>query len=151
MAIAAIATAALAADTAGMVSYKNRSTALAYAWLVKGPDAVAPGATIRRLVLSATDIGAKLRACKAMSCTDGSVSEGMTVDLGAGPRLNYWIAQNAQRIQYSGTARPEAMSIRIDDATRLAGRLAIDDTTAGGPKFAVDFDAPMTMEFKAAH
>jgi hypothetical protein len=145
-----LGSAALAAETAGTVAFKNRTATFKYAYLVKGPDAVDPGKTIRRLVLSAEDIGAKLKACKGMSCSDGSVTEGMTVDLAGGPRINYWVALNGQMVQYSGTARPEALAVRADDAAHLAGRLAIDDTAAGGPKIAVDFDAPMTAEYKVA-
>ena len=31
----------------------------------------------------------------------------MTVDFDAGPRLNYWVVANGQKIQYSGTAKPD--------------------------------------------
>ena len=39
---------------------------------------------------------------------------------------------------------------RISRRRVLAGRLAIDETGACGPQIAVDFDALMTMKFKAA-
>ena len=85
---AGVVTAASGADTAsGTLLYKGRSAALKYALLVTGPSDMEPGKTIRRLVVSATDIGAKLTACKTFSCTDGEVTEGMTVDFTGGPRL----------------------------------------------------------------
>jgi hypothetical protein len=74
----------------------------------------------------------------------------MTVDLDAGPRLNYWISLNDQRVQYSGTAMPVALKLTTDTPTRLAGKLTIDDTAAGGPKIDVDFDTPLVQEMKAA-
>ena len=141
---------AVAADTAGgNLSYKGRDAVLKYGYLVTGPSDMEPGKTVRRLVLSATDIGAKLSACKTFSCTDGEVSEGATVDFG-GPRINYWIAMNGQKVQYSGTAMPDAFSAKGNDAGRLAGRLAIDDTAAGGPKLTADVDVPLLKDFKAA-
>ena len=148
---AAIATVTHAADTAGgSLHYQGRSVAFKYAWLVTGPSELEAGKTVRRLVLSTTDLGATLQACKAFSCTDGTVMEGMTVDFTGGPRLNYWIVMNGQKIQYSGTARPDAFAARANDPGRLAGRLAIDDTAAGGPKLDAEFDVTLLKEFKVA-
>src|SRR4029453_2085144 len=70
----------------GTLALGTRSAALQHAWLVVGPDTVDPKKTIRRVVFSTTDIGAKLKACAKMSCTDGSVDDGMTIDLDNGPR-----------------------------------------------------------------
>jgi hypothetical protein len=148
---ASLATAAGAADTAsGSIDYKGRTAALKYAWLVTGPSDMEPGKQVRRLVLSATDIGGKLQACKTFSCTDGEVTEGMTVDFTGGPRLNYWVALNGQKVQYSGTARPETFTAKANDATHLAGQLAIDDVAAGGPKVGATFDVTLAKEFKVA-
>ncbi|MEP7184047.1 MAG: hypothetical protein ABI886_17865 [Betaproteobacteria bacterium] len=137
-------------EAKGTIAYKARTTALKYAWLVKGPDSMDPKTTIRMLILSADDIGAKLAACKTMSCAGGEVTEGMTVDFGAGPRLNYWVAVNGQKVQYSGTARPEVFAAKANDAGRLAGKLAIDDAAAGGPKFDAEFDVTVLKTLTAA-
>lgn len=146
-----VAANAVAADTAsGTVNYKGRSVALKFAWLVTGPDAMDPGKTIRRVVLSATDLEAKLRACTTFSCTDSGVTEGMTVEFDSGPRLNYWVAVGNQMIQYSGTAKPDVFTARANEPKRLAGRLAIDAVAAGGPKIDVDFDVRLMKEFKVA-
>jgi len=123
---------------------------LKYAWLVRGPDAVDAKKTIRHLILSSADIGPKVSACKTMSCTDADLGSGMTVDLDAGPRLNYWVSLNGQLVQYSGSARPEALELTTDTATRLAGRLTIDDSGAGGAKVDVTFDAQALPELKLA-
>jgi len=64
------------------------------AYLVDGPDAVENSKIIRHLILSAADLGAKIAACETMSCTDADLSNGMTIDLDAGPRLSYWVVLN---------------------------------------------------------
>lgn len=71
------------------------------------------------------------------------------VDLDAGPRLNYWVVLNDQRVQYSGTAKPAVLTLTADTATRLAGKLTLDGT-AGGPKVEIEFDAPLLKELKKA-
>jgi hypothetical protein len=147
MALAFFSGTASAGEAGGRLRYKTVQLSVEHAYLVRGPDAVNSNQTIRRLILSAIDIAAKLQACKAMSCTDGAVTEGMTVDIVGGPRLNYWVAVNNQRIQYSGTAQPAALTVIADAAGRLAGKLAIDDTAAGGPRVDVEFDAKLLKEF----
>jgi hypothetical protein len=144
-----------AAGTAkGDLAYKSKSGVInmtpKFAYLVKGPDAVDAGKTIRKVVLSATDLESKIAACSTMSCTDADLGDGMTIDLDAGPRVNYWVVLNGQRVQYSGTATTSALALTTDTPTRVAGKLAIDDTAAGGPKLAVEFDAPLVKEVKKA-
>jgi len=134
----------------GTISYQSKSGPISVTvknvYLVKGPDAVS-GKTIRRLVFSSADAGGKIKSCAAMSCSDGDIGEGMTVDLDAGPRLNYWFVANGQRVQYSGTARPETLTLTTDAAQRVAGKLTIDDAAAGGAKATIDFDASLVKEF----
>ena len=129
------------ASAQGTIVYGGATRTIAYAFAVKGPDAVDEKKAIRRLVLSAIDVGPKIAACSTMACVDGSVTEGMEVDLDAGQRLNYWVALVGQRIQYSGTAIPEAFAATANDGRRIAGRLSIDDSAAGGPKIDATFDA----------
>ena len=146
----AMGSSAYAADSAsGSWNYKGQVSAIKYAWLVTGPSDMDPGKMVRRVVLSTNDIGAKLQACTTFSCTDGAVTEGMTIDFGDGPRLNYWLAQNGQKVQYSGTARTSAFA-GTSDAKHIAGSLAIDDVSAGGPKLDVKFDVTQLKEFKLA-
>ena len=131
----------------GKVVYKGATLSIRYAYLVRGPDAVDPKKVIRRLVLSSTDMEGKIRSCTEMRCSDGSLHEGMTVDFDSGPRLNYWVVLNDQRVQYSGTAKPESFTARADGAGKLAGRLSIDDSGAGGAVVDVDFDATLVKDF----
>jgi hypothetical protein len=138
-----------AATAKGTVVYKGKSVALQYAYLVKGPDVVDPKQVIRRVILSPTDIGDRIRACTTMSCSDGDLREGMTVDFGNGPRLNYWVVMNDQRVQYSGTVKPEAFTARADDGRRIAGKLSFDDSKAGGPAVDVELDSALVKEFGA--
>jgi hypothetical protein len=155
VAIAAAPTLPVAAAEAGnkatgVLRFKTATVTLKYAYFVKGPDAVDANQIIRRLILSSTDIEAKLQACTTMSCADGALKEGMEVDFGSGRRLNYWPAVNNQLQQYSGTAMPEAFTAQVNDANRIAGKLSIDDTAAGGPRVDVEVDAAFFKEFKAA-
>lgn len=146
-----IASVASAADTAnGGLAYKGRSATLRYAWLVAGPSDFEPGKTVRRIVLSNSDIGAKLQACTTFSCVESEVMDGATIDFTGGPRLNYWIAINGQKVQYSGTARPGTFIARTDDPKHLAGHIAIDDVAAGGPKLDAEFDVTLLKEFRSA-
>ena len=131
----------------GTVALGARSATIQHAWLVVGPDAVDPKKTIRRVVFSVTDIGAKLKACAKMSCTTGSVEDGMTIDLDAGPRIHYWVALNGQRVQHSGTLVPTALAASASDAKRVAGKLAFDQASSGGAKVDVSFDAPLAKAF----
>jgi hypothetical protein len=142
----------LAADgtATGTVAYKGKTVTIKHVWLVRGPDAVDPKLTIRELIFSPADIGAKVKACKKMSCLAADLDDGLTVDLDAGPRLNYWIVLNGQRIQYSGTAKPETLKATANTPERVAGKLTIDDSKAGGGKIEIDFDTPLTAELKAA-
>ncbi len=137
-----------AADTSkGSAVLNGKTTQLQFVYLVKGPDAMST--PIRELVFSATDIAAKIQACATLSCVSGELSEGMTVDFDAGPRLNYWIVANGQRVQYSGTTEVSSFQASADEPGKLAGTLDFDDSGAGGGKVNVTFDASLTKEFKA--
>ena len=147
----AFATAAAGADTvSGTLKYKDKRTALKYAWLVTGPNDLDNDKTVRRLVLSESDIGPQLQACQTFACTNAEVNEGMTVDFAGGPRLRYWIAINFQTTQYSGTAGIETFTARGNDPQRLAGKLHIDDLGAGGAKVDAEFDVALLKDFKVA-
>ena len=139
---------ATAGDAKGTLTYKTRTVNLKYAYLVKGPDTVSKQ-PIRRLILSATDLGGKIMACRTMACTDSDLNDGLSVNFDSGPRLNYWMVQNDQKIQYSGTQKPEALKTTAEDGKRIAGTLRFDDAGAGGPKVDVEFDAPLVMELAA--
>jgi hypothetical protein len=147
---------AVAADgtATGTLFYKSKDSpitvALKYVWLVKGPDSFNPKIIIRRLIFSATDVGATIAACKTMTCTEAGLGSGMTLDLNPGPRLNYWVSLNDQHVQYSGTAAPRALRLATDTPSRLAGTLFIDNTDAGGAKVEVEFDAPLLQEMELA-
>jgi hypothetical protein len=140
---------AAADGSKGTAAYQGKTIELKYVYLVKGPDAMSNA--IRELVFSPTDIGAKIQACASLGCVSGELKEGMTVDFDAGPRLNYWIVTNGQRVQYSGTAEPSSFTASANEANRLAGALKIDDAGAGGGKVDVTFDAGLAKDFGSAH
>lgn len=140
--------ASAAGEAKGTVTSKARTVNVKYAYLVKGPDAVTKQ-TIRRLILSATDLSAKIAACKTMTCTDSGLGDGLSVVIEGGPRIFYWMVMNDQKIQYSGTEASSALAAKTDDAKRLAGTLKFDKTGAGGPKVDVEFDATLVKEVTA--
>jgi hypothetical protein len=142
---------AMADEATGTVNYKGRTATLKYAYLVKGPDEMDQETIIRRVILSQTDIGADIQACTTLGCCTNNLTEGVTVDLDAGPRLNYWVVLNDQLVQYSGTKRPTALEASLDEPGRVAGTLNIDDTEADGPKVEATFDAALLKEFGASH
>src|ERR1700704_1263660 len=137
VAAAAFFPAAAAAEPAsGTINYQSKAGPIvinvANVYMVNGPDAV-NGKTIRQLIFTSADVGAKLQACASMMCASGNVTEGMTVDFDVGPRLNYWVVGNGQKIQYSGTAKPdETLKLIANTAERVAGTLTIDDGAMGG-------------------
>ena len=142
--------AATADPASGTINYQSKAGPIvinvANVYMVNGPDAV-NGKTIRQLIFTSADVGAKLQACASMMCASGNVTEGMTVDFDVGPRLNYWVVGNGQKIQYSGTAKPETVTLTADTPERLAGTLTIDDSAAGGAKVNVKFDAKTAKQF----
>lgn len=130
----------------GTATYKSTKGAVTvtftHAAAVAGPDVM--GAPIRRLVLSTTDVSAALQACQTMlGCSDGGIKEGLTLDLGEGPRHGFWFVANDQRVQHSGVVRPETVALTTDSPTRLAGTFTVDQQSSGGPVVQVTFDAPI--------
>lgn len=134
-----------AGEAKGTVTSKGRTANVKYAYLVKGPDAVSKQ-TVRRLILSATDLSAKIAGCKTMSCTDGDLGDGLSINLDAGPRFSFWMVLNDQKVQYSGTEPYASLAAKADDPRRLAGTVRFDKTAAGGPKVDVEFDAALVKE-----
>jgi len=148
----ALSTTPLAAREAkGTISLDSKKgpvvVKVAHAWLMKGPDMVS-GKTIRRIVLSATDVGAALKACGTMTCSHGDIGSGMTIDLDAGPRIHYWAVGNDQLVQYSGTAPPESITLKTNTPERVAGTWELDARSSGGPLIKVLFDASLVKELK---
>lgn len=138
----------------GTIDYRGKFGAVKvapkFAWLVKGPDTVT-GKTVRRIVLSPTDLSPVIRACATMICGDGDMDDGLTIDLDLGQRVNYWLVAKGQRVQYSGTAEPSSLQLTTDTADRVAGRWSLDARQAGGPQVQVEFDAALLKVFTKAH
>lgn len=139
-----------AGEAKGTLSYKGTTVTLKHAYLVKGPDAVDTKTIIRCLIFSTADLEGKIKACKTMSCAVGEVTEGMTVELDGGPRLNYWVALKNGLLQFSGTEKIAALKTRTDGPGKLAGTLSLNATSTDRPKVEVDFDVVMLKEFAAA-
>lgn len=138
----------------GILTLKSKSGVLTFtpkfAYLVKGPDVVDNSVKVRHLILSTVDLGKKIAACQTLSCADQDLLNGMTVDFDAGPRLNYRVTLNDQRVQYSGTVKLDAFTANANSPGRFAGRLRFDATEAGGPVVDLEFDATVMAEFQRA-
>lgn len=146
-ALAAASSVALAQgnQASGSVTYKGKSIAVKHAYVVKGPDAMTKQ-PIRRIVFATSDVSAAIAKCTSMTCTDGMLGEGLSVNLDPGPRFSFWMVMNDQKVQYSGTEPIGALVLTTDNAKRLAGKLAFDKTAAGGPKVDLSFDATLVKE-----
>jgi hypothetical protein len=148
------ATGAEPGTATGSISYRSKAGLISvwpkYAYLVKGPDTVT-GYTVRRVVLSASDLAPRLRSCATMMCGDGDMTEGLTIDLDAGARINYWFVAQGQRVQYSGTAEPSSLRLSTDTDQRVAGSWRLDARPAGGPQVQIEFDAALLKVFTKAH
>jgi hypothetical protein len=138
---------ASAGDAKGTVAYKGRTLEVKHAFLVTTKDAMS-GKPMRRVILAPKDIGAKIASCAKMSCVDGDLDDGLEVDFVEGPRLNYWLVMNGQKVQYSGTEPKESLAPTANDPKKVAGTLKFDKTAAGGPKVDVTFDASFAKDLQ---
>ena len=145
----AVSAGALAADkVSGKVSFKTYSTAVKYGWLVRAPDEMNPSKTVLRIYLSSADVGAKIRACKTLSCADGALYDGAMIDFGDATHLGYALRLNGELVQYSGGTNAQAFTLSTKQANHLAGKLHIDDSAVGGGKVDAEFDLTLTRTFK---
>lgn len=123
---------------------------LRHAYLVKGPDLVDPAVHIRRLVFSGPELAAGIQATENMLGLEGTVREGMTVDLVPGGELRYWLGIRDGYVQHSGAVTAAALKAIQDAPDHLAGKLSFDDGATGGARVEVEFDASLVKEFQAA-
>jgi hypothetical protein len=141
---------AAAADKAGgTAAFKTWSSAIKYAALVRGPDEMDESRTVLRIYLSSSDIGAKIKACKTLSCADGALTDGAMVDFGDARHLAYAVRLNGERAQYSGGTDADAFTLSTNKADHLAGKVHIDDAASGGAKVDAEFDLTLANTFTA--
>jgi hypothetical protein len=139
---------ALAGDSAsGTITFKTGECAVKYGWLVRGPDEMDPSKTVLRIYLSSGDVGAKIKACKTLSCADNALTDGAMVDFSDGHHLAYAVRLNGERLQYSGGTNGEAFTLTTSEPNHLAGKLHIDDTAADGAKVDATFDLTLVNTF----
>lgn len=150
--LSAAALAAAVGTAKGTATYQSKkgpvTVTFTHAALVVGPDVIS-GKPMRRLVLSTKDVSAAIKACESMmSCSNGGIEEGMTVDFLGEPRLGFWFVANGQLIQHSGVIKPEVATLSTDRPDHLAGTLTFDQSASGGPSVAVSFDASLVKTLK---
>lgn len=134
----------------GTIKLKDKTIEAKYAYYIKAPDTFDEDKIVNTIIITPNDISQKVSECQSASCA-GGITEGMTVgkeDFGSTTRVVYWVVTNDGMMQYSGNDDVSALALTTDTADRMAGKLIVDDSAAGGPKIDVEFDAPLTKEFK---
>ncbi|MEO6689662.1 MAG: hypothetical protein ABIS07_12005 [Dokdonella sp.] len=151
LAISLIAsTNAIAADKAsGSATFKTWSSTIKYAFLVRGPDEMDESKTVLRIYLSSADIGAKIKACKTLSCADAALTDGAMVDFGDARHLAYATRLNGERAQYSGGTDLSAFTLTTNKPDHLVGKVHVDDVATGGAKVDAEFDLTLASTFKS--
>lgn len=148
----ALSTAAQAAGgtAKGTVKLKDNTIELKYAYLVKGPDTFEPEKTVSTVILTPSDISGKIEECGSLSCATG-LTEGMTLgkeEFGSTTRVVYWVVTNDGMKQYSGNDDLSSLVLGTDTKDKMAGKFRVDNSAIDGPAVTVEFDAPLTKEFK---
>lgn len=134
----------------GTVKINGETMDLKYAYLIKAPDSFDESKTVSTVIITPNDVSQKISECESASCASG-ITEGMTVgkeDFGSTTRVVYWVVTKDGMMQYSGNKDVSALVLTTDTGDKMAGKLTADDSAADGPKIDVEFDAPLTKEFK---
>jgi hypothetical protein len=134
-------------SASGTIAFKTGQCSVKYGWLVRGPDEMDPSKTVLRIYLSSVDVGAKIKACKTLSCADSALGDGAMVDFSDARHLAYAVRLNGERLQYSGGTNGEAFTLTTSEPNHLVGKLHIDDTTADGAKIDATFDLTLVNTF----
>lgn len=137
-----------AADGAsGTVTLGKHEVRIAHVVMVRGPDEMDESRSILRLYFSPDDLGAKIKACKTLSCANEALGDGASVDYADTPHPGYWVRLNGGLVQNSGGARPDAFALGTNAPDHLAGELHVDATSMGGPRIDAKFDASLATTF----
>lgn len=137
----------------GTATYAAKSgpvaVAVKHAYLIKGPDNMS-GKIGRQLVFAASDMTEAIKKCETMSCVSGKLESGLTGDLDLIPPVAFWLVANGQRVQVSGVARRESLTLTADTPQKMAGKWNYDGSASGMPKIDVEFDVTLMKEFAKA-
>ena len=146
--LAAVATLTAAQEgnsASGGMSIGKFNVDFKHVYLVASP---VDGKTARRLIFSASDLGAGIGKCATISCATNDLKEGLELEIDSGARMNLWAVANGQKVQHSDTSPRTNLTTTVDARNTVAGTLAIDRSGIGGPKINVEFKATLTKEFK---
>lgn len=134
------------ANTAsGTMIIGKHNVVIKYVYLVSAAEGDTRG---RRLIFSASDIGASIGKCTAISCATSDLNAGLELELDSDERMNLWAVANGQKVQHSDTAVRSTLKATVDQPDAVAGVLAIDRSDSGGPKINIEFKARLTKAFK---
>jgi len=121
---------------------KPASVELAHAYLVTGPESYGSTKIVRRIVFTVADERSTIEACTDASCAKLSTRDGMTLDLGEGSTVDWWV--HVHSTQYSGTLPASAFKLSTDTPERVAGTFDLGSQGAMG---VIVFDAPFVRAF----
>lgn len=147
LAIAGVGPAQAADGASGTVTLGKHEVRIAHVVMVRGPDEMDESRSILRLYFSPDDLGAKIKACKTLSCADQTLGDGASVDYADSPHLGYWVRLNGGFAQNSGGTGPDAFALGTSAPDHLAGELHVDATSMGGPRIDARFDAALAATF----
>lgn len=134
----------------GTIKLKDKTVDIKYAYMVKAPDNFEPEKTVSTVILTPTDISDKIEACDSASCAT-ALTEGMTIgreDFGSTTRVVYWVVADDGMKQFSGNESLSSLELSADTDEKMAGKFSVDTSAIDGPAIKVEFDAPITKEFK---
>ncbi len=160
-----------AADRAsGKVGYVPNSADIKYGWLVQGPDIYfdtgangdlydPKNPTMLRIILSATDIGDKIKACVNLSCATAALTDGMYIDVCEtkvkieGKAVDdrfYEIRLTAGDTKFNSGTKSSNLKLTTKKPDHLAGSLHMLEF-GDNVKVDADFDLTLAKVFKTQY
>ncbi len=132
-------------EAIGTIQYEGRTVTLKHAYLIAGDNF---GSKVRKVILSAVDIGDRIAAADSLSSASGKLREGIAFEFDETlPFVGYWMAIDDQSVQVSAPIDRAVFTTTTSTADRIVGKVAFDKSGAGGPRVEVSFDAALLKEF----
>ena len=106
------------------------------------------GKVMRRLIFTPLDLGAKIKACATMSCSDSDLRRRPRSRPGRRAADELLVRRQRPESAVFGDREARSAELTTDTPQRLAGKLVIDDSAAGGAKVNIDFDATLLKDLQ---
>lgn len=142
--LCAFAGVAAAQTASGTVEFPKASVTVNHAYLITANEG---GKTVRRVIISATDLASKITKCDVMACASDELKQGIEIEMDGGDKLSVFAVVD-KKTQMTVTAPRSSFNATANAGEAVAGALAVDATSKDGPKINVQFDAKLTKAFK---